>query len=756
MHLVRLTLLICLAAGPVRAQEPVLGFDTESSQALRTLESDYASRIRPENLRDWMQTMTTRPHHAGSPKASDNAELMASLFESWGYDTRIETFYVLFPTPTMRRLEMEQPVRFEATLDEEVFGDPEIVAAIQEEGLPPFNAYSADGLVIGELVYVNQGLPSDYEELERRGIDVTGKIVIARYGGSWRGIKPKVAAERGAVGCIIYNDPDADGYAQGAGFPEGAFKHPTAVQRGSVMDMPLRAGDPLTPGRGATRNAKRLKVEDADTIMKIPVLPISQADAEPLMRALDGPVAPESWRGALPLTYRLGGGGSTKVTLETEFNWDLVPAHNVIAVMEGSEYPDQWIVRGNHHDAWVIGARDPISGLVTLLEQARAFSELADNGWQPKRSIVFCAWDAEEPALLGSVEWVEHHAKELRDKAVAYVNTDGTSRGFLYIGGSHSLETLGAAVAREVQDPDTGVTLAERWRANVFANGTEEEKARAKTQDMWLYPLGSGSDYSGFLQHLGIACFNVSFGGHGQGGEYHTAFDTFDHYTRFVDPDFTYGAALTDVCGRLTLRLADADVLPFDFTAAAAEIRRYVDEVVKLADTKRTEVEAFNEAVEHDYFRLANDPVKPFVEPAPKPMVPHFNFAPIQNAMDRLDAAVERYDGLRDGLLSGTIALSLNEQAELNRIVFQSERAFLNPDGLPRRPWFRHMIYAPGFYTGYGVKTLPGVREGIEEEHYDEAQEQVFQTAAAIDRFAAAIDEASAVLEQARTGGEDT
>lgn len=746
---VRLVLAACLLTTSVWAQNGLFGFGQEAGQRHQALEDTYSDAIEPDNLRKWMQEMTTRPHHAGSPKAKENAEFIASLFESWGFDTRIETFHVLFPTPQIRRLELEQPFVFEASLEENLFGDAETVDAIRKEGLPPFNAYSADGLVTGELVYVNQGLPADYEELERRGIDVRGKIVLARYGGSWRGIKPKVAAEKGAIGCLIFNDPEADGYTQGAGFPDGAFKHSTAVQRGSVMDMPLRAGDPLTPGRGATKNAKRLAVDDSDTIMKIPVLPISQADAEPLLRALDGPVAPAEWRGALPVTYRLGGGGATKITLETKFNWDLVPAYNVVAVMHGGEFPDQWIVRGNHHDAWVIGARDPISGLVTVLEQARVFSELAKTGWQPKRSIVFCAWDAEEPALLGSVEWVEEHSKELTEKAVAYVNTDGNSRGFLYIGGSHTLETMAAEVAKTIDDPETGVSLAERWRANVFANGTPEQQKRAKSQeDIWLYPLGSGSDYSGFLQHLGIACFNVSFGGHGRGGEYHTAFDTFEHYTRFVDPDFAYGAALVDVCGRLTLRLADAEVLPFDFKSAAAEIRRYADEIMKLADDKRTEVETFNEAVENNYFQLANDPEEPFVAPEKKVPVPHFNFAPLQNAVDRLDESIERYNELRLALLNGEIALPAADWVELNEVIYGSERAFLNPEGLPRRPWFRHMIYAPGFYTGYGVKTLPGIREGIEEEQYGEAQEQVFTTAAAIERFADAVDAAGEILDR--------
>ena len=475
--------------------------------------------------------------------------------------------------------------------------------------MPPFNAYSADGDVVGDLVYVNQGLPKDYEELERHGIDVRGKIVIARYGGSWRGIKPKVAAEKGAVGCIIYNDPSEDGFAHGDAYPNGAFKHDTAVQRGSVIDLPLRPGDPLTPGYGATKDARRLKVSESDTIMKIPVLPICYEDALPFFRALKGPLAPASWRGAMPTTYRLGGDDSTKVRLKLEFNWDLVPAYNVIARLEGSLHPDQWILRGNHHDAWVVGARDPISGVVAVLEQARAIGELAKTGWRPQRTLVFCLWDAEEPGLLGSTEWVEQHAKELREKAVCYINTDGNARGFLRVQGSHSLERLVTEVAGAVTDPQTGVSVAERWRAMRRVRGTAEQKKQARSQTFFpVGALGSGSDYTAFLHHLGISSLDVRFGGEGIGGEYHTMFDTYDHFSRFIDPEFDYEVALTQVCGRLMLRLAQADDLPFDFQPTVREIEQYIVEAEKLVDTMREETAETNQLIEEGLFELADDP----------------------------------------------------------------------------------------------------------------------------------------------------
>lgn len=736
------------AVAPASAQDsPMVGFKETSAQAQRELEAQYDAHLEVSNLRRWMKQMTDRPHHAGSPKAKENAEFIAALFEEWGYETEIEVFYVLFPTPKHRELVLLEPNRFVAKLIEPVIEGDSVAQAIIEEGLPPYNAYSADGDVTAELVYVNQGLPRDYEELERRGIDVKGKIVLARYYGSWRGIKPKVAYEKGAIGCIIYNDPEDDGFYQGDGYPEGAFKHPAAVQRGSVMDLPVRPGDPLTPMYGATKDAKRLTVEEAETIMKIPCLPISYEDALPLMKALGGPLAPESWRGAMPVTYRIGP-GPAKVHLKLEFNWDLVPAYNVIARMQGSTFPDEWVIRGNHHDAWVVGASDPISGMITLMEQARATGELAKTGWQPKRTLIFAAWDIEEPALLGSTEWVEHHAEELRAKAVAYINTDGNSRGFLGIGASHAFEQLSSQIAFEVTDPQTEVSVGERWRSAQLVDGTDDEKKKAKAnpKEFSVSALGSGSDYAAFLQHLGIASFNVGFGGEGEGGEYHSNFDTFDHYTRFKDPSFEYGIASIQVCGRLMLRLAQADVLPFQFTGTAKAISTYVDEVVEMTDKKRKETEERNSLIDEGHYARALDPTKGVGPPKREDPVPHINFAPLLNARDALTESADAYEKALKAVLAGEKTLSAREQSKLNRIVYQSERAFIRKEGLPRRPWSRHLIYAPGFYTGYGVKTLPGVREAIEERSWDEAEEFIDITAAAITKFAKEVDRAEKIL----------
>ncbi len=745
-------ILICslgVAAEVFAEDAPALyGFVPSRSADQLKREETYAAALDGKTMRGWMQRMTARPHHMGSAQAEANAQYMAELFRSWGYETEIETFYVLFPTPKTRELRQLRPLPFEASLQEVIIGQDSAAEALRAEALPPFNAYSADGEVTGELVYVNRGIPEDYEELERRGIDVKGKIVIARYGGSWRGIKPKVAAEHGAIGCLIYNDPGDDGYAQGAAYPNGAFKHDSAVQRGSVMDLPMRVGDPLTPGRGATKNARRLNINKAETIMKIPVLPISSLDAEPLLRTLDGPVAPDEWRGALPVTYRLGGGGGTVVRLKMAFNWDIVPIHNVVARMAGSERPDEWVIRGNHHDAWVIGARDPMSGLVPMLEQARGFAELAKTGWRPKRTLVFCAWDGEEPGLLGSTEWAEHHAKDLIKHAVAYINTDGSSRGFLSVLGSHALETVAADVATRVKDPTTGVTVSERRRSATLVNGSpEDKKEAATTADLRMGALGSGSDYTPFLQHLGIPSCDIRFVGHGEGGEYHTCFDTFDHFTKFVDPKFEYEVALADVVGRMTLRLLDADVVPFDFQRTAATFSKYVDEVVKLADKTREDTEAFNKLVAENRFALVADPDVPFVAPKPKDEMPYLNFAPLLNARDALTEAAKGYAAVLKPVLAGEKTLSADQIAALDRLVFQAEQELIAKDGLPRRPWYRHLVYAPGFYTGYGVKTLPGPREAIEERHWDEAQGQIDLAAEAFERFSAAITSAQDLIE---------
>lgn len=714
-----------------------MGFSSETSQAQRAAEAKFDSYLNANNLRDWLKRLSARPHHLGSPYGKENAEFIAAQFKSWGYDTQIESFEVLFPTPKTRLVEMTAPEKFTLRLNEPTLKE-DVTSGQQDEQLPTYNAYSVDGDVTGPLVYVNYGVPADYDELERRGIDVKGKIVISRYGGSWRGIKPKVAAEHGAVGCIIYSDPRNDGYYQGDVYPRGSYRNEHGVQRGSVMDMPLHPGDPLTKGVGATKDAKRIDIKGAPTLTKIPVLPISYSDALPLLKNLDGAVVPENWRGALPTTYRFGGKTPT-VRLKLEFNWDIKPIYNVIAKMAGSERPDQWILRGNHHDAWVNGADDPLSGEVAMMEEARGIAELAKTGWRPKRTIVYCSWDAEEQGLIGSTEWVETHADELRQKAAVYINTDSNGRGFLGIGGSHTLEKFINEVGRDIPDPQVKMSVWERARAQAIVEGSPAQRAEAMSRDdLRIYALGSGSDFTPFIQHLGIASLNIGFGGEDGGGSYHSIYDSYDHYTRFGDPGFAYGIALAKVCGHAVLRLASADTLPFEFTNFADTVGQYVNEVTKLTDTMREETKTMNQMVASGMWKAVQDPKETFVAPKQRENVPHLNFAPLQNALAKLKDSSVAYKQASAGKQP-----SAATQKQLDEILYKTERALTRREGLPRRDWFTHQIYAPGFYTGYGVKTLPGVREAIEQRDWREASEQIAIVARTIESFAAEIDRAA-------------
>lgn len=717
--------------------ERLLGFGVEASTAQRAIEARFDDLLSPLDQDEWLRALSAKPHHVGSTAGRENARYIAGLFESWGFDVEIEEYEILLPTPATRELHLIGPRGYEASLEEDpIPTDPD--TTVRDELLPPYNAFSRDGEVEGELVFVNYGIPEDYEMLERHGIDVRGKIAIAKYGKSWRGIKPKLAGEKGAIGAIIYSDPADDGYALGDVYPKGPFKHESGVQRGSVMDMPTYPGDVLTPGIGATKKAKRLKLEDSPTITKIPVLPISQRDALPLLAALDGAVVPPEWRGALPITYHLGP-GPARVRLKVKFNWDRVTAYNVIARLEGDTWPDEWIIRGNHHDGWNHGAADPVSGMVAMLAEAKSVAALAKAGNRPARTIVYAAWDAEEPGLIGSTEWAEHHADDLREHAVAYLNTDSNSRGFASVGGSHVLERFLNQVIEDVMDPQTDISLKERKKSHLLVNASDD-KAREeaeKRDDLRIYPMGSGSDYTPFLQHLGIASANLGFGGEGEGGSYHTLYDTYEHYTTWRDPGLVYGVALSKVGGRATLRLANSPRLPFEFAGFADNISLYVSELEELANRMRKETALTNRLLENGSYEAALDPTKTLGPPAHEAPVPHFNFAPLKNALLRLqEAAVEYEDVMRDSDVSS---------AEINGLLYTSERLLTREHGLQGRPWYKHHIYAPGFYTGYGVKTIPGVREAIEQREYDGVGAQIALAAEVLNDMAARIETIAAM-----------
>lgn len=712
-----LSVILVLQSVLTFAQSSIIGFEADQVGQQKALEAEFDTMLSADNLDQWMKFMSAEPHYLGTEYGRKNAEWMVKQFKSWGYEAKIETYQVLFPYPKVRLLELIAPEKYKAKLTAvPVAGD-----AYTDQGdalLPSYNAFSTDGDVTAELVFVNYGIPADYEELEKRGIDVKGKIVIAKYYGSWRGIKPKLAAEKGAIGCIIYSDPKDDGFYAGDVYPKGAFKNATGVQRGSVMDMPLYPGDVLTPGYGATKNVKRLDRKDAPTITKIPVLPISYEDALPLLAALEGQVAPSSWRGALPITYHIGP-GPAKVHLKLTFDWQLQPAHNVIATLKGTDFPDQWVIRGNHHDAWVHGAADPVSGMVALLEEARAVGMLAKAGKKPKRTLIYCAWDAEEPGLIGSTEWVEDHLEELQQKTVAYINTDGNGRGFLGVGGSHSLQAMVKEVAADVIDPQKGVSVAERLGARDLLNGGDGNPG--------LYALGSGSDYTPFIQHAGIAALNIGFGGENSGGEYHTIYDTYEHFKRFKDPGMVYGIALAKTAGRIVLRLANAEVLPFEFEAWHTTVQGYLTEINALINTMRGAVEQHNNFIDKKVFSLTADPKKPFNQPIRKIFVPYVDFSPLHNALANLKVTIDA--------LEGKSLVSLTSKGTLNDKLMHAEQVLTFASGLPRREWYRHQIYAPGFYTGYGVKTLPGVREAIEQENWEECQSQVTILATTLQNF---------------------
>jgi len=737
-----------LAAAPSSVSD-LHGYSADAAKAEREWEAKFRAIPSPDSLREYMRHLAARPHHVGSPYDKANAEWILAKFKSFGLDAQIETFDVLFPTPKERVVELVAPTKFVAKLQEPaVPGDP--TSSQEAEQLPTYNAYSVDGDVTAPLVYVNYGVPADYDRLERLGISVKGAIVIARYFGSWRGIKPKVAAEHGAVGCLIYSDPREDGYVQGDVYPRGPWRPRDGVQRGSVMDMPVYPGDPLTPGVGATKDAKRLAQSEAQTITKIPVLPISYGDAEPLLAALTGPMAPQEWRGGLGITYHVGP-GPAKVHLRVKSDWSLKPLYDVIARIPGASAPDEWIIRGNHHDAWVNGAQDPISGQVPLLEEARAYGALLKQGWKPRRTIVYAAWDGEEPALLGSTEWVETHADELAHKAVAYLNSDTNGRGYLGVAGSHTLEEFINDVSRDIEDPETRLTVWKRHQLNDVANARSlevREEARRRA-NLRIGALGSGSDYTPFLQHAGIASLNLGYGGEDGGGIYHSIYDDFKWFTAFDDTSFVYGRALAQTMGTAVMRLADAELLPYDFTGLAETVGRYAREVQKLLNDKQDSVREQNRQIDEGVFTATNDPREPLVPPKREEIPPYLNFAPLDNAVDALTRAAERYQkALTKAEANGGAALSKTDLKALNATLLQSERALTLADGLPRRPWYRHQIYAPGFYTGYGVKTLPGVREAIEQKNWREADDQVPRLARTLGAETDVINRAAEQLEK--------
>ena len=724
------------------------GYGAQSSQAERDWEKKFQQGIVAANLREYMQKLTAHPHHVGSPYDEELANWILSKFQAWGFDAHIETFQVLFPTPKERVVEMLEPTPFRARLQEPpVPGDP--TSYQTSDQLPTYNAYSADGDVTAPLVYVNYGNREDYEQLDRLGISVKGAIVIARYGSNWRGTKPKVAAEHGAIGCLIYSDPRDDGFFNGDAYPEGGWRPREGVQRGSVMDTD-HPGDPLTPGVGATPDAKRLAIKDAKTITRIPVLPLSWGDAQPLLAALHGPVAPEAWRGALPITYHVGP-GPAKVHLKVASNWDLKPVRDVIATLHGSEAPGEWVIRGNHYDAWVNGADDPISGMVTVLEEARVLGDLHKGGWNPRRTIIYCAWDGEEPGLLGSTEWVETHQDDLSRHAVAYINSDSNGRGFFFAAGTHDLESFINGVERDVVDPEKQISVWERARlSRIGKAATAEERAELRQRsNLRIGALGDGSDYTAFQDHVGVSALDIGFDGEAEADAYHSIYDDFTWWTSFVNPDFSYGRALAQTGGTAIMRLADAGLIPYEYSGQAETIGQFVADLEKLLKNKQDEIKERNQEIEEGVFTALADPQKISVPPPVKTVPPYLNFAPLKNGVESLKRSSERYQAAYAKWEKSGTDLPPDVAAALNVDLLKIQRAFLTERGLPERPWFKHQVYAPGAYTGYGAKPIAAVREYMDQEKWKEAEGQVPIVGQVLENVAAAINHAAERLEAA-------
>ncbi len=748
----------CAGAAPGgtdRADTVMLGFSAGRAVRQLSLEQRFDALLDPADQREWLKQMSSQPNHVGSPHDKANAEFMLAKFREWGWDARIETFSVLYPTPKRESLQLIAPDTYTATLVEPpVPGD---ATSALDGALPPYNVFGGDGDVTAELVYVNYGMPDDYKALARRGIDVRGKIVIARYGSGWRGLKPKLAQQHGAIGCLIYSDPQDDGYGAGDAYPKGGWRPADGVQRGSVADMQQYPGDPLTPGVGSTKDAKRLEPKDAKTILKIPVLPISYADATPLLKALDGPMAPPEWRGGLPIAYHIGA-GAAKVHLVVQSDWQQKPVYDVIAVMKGSSEPDQWIIRGNHHDGWVFGAWDPLSGNVAMMAEIKAIGALAKQGWRPQRTLVYASWDGEEPGLLGSTEWVETHAQELQGKAVAYINSDTNGHGFLDVAGSHSLQHLVNQVTAGVGDPETNVSVHERSRAKMLVDGAADNarpsakmvaKLAANGGDLPIDALGSGSDYSAFLEHLGIASLNLGFTGEDDDpGIYHSRYDSFDHYVRFGDPGFVYGVALSKVAGHIALRMADADMLPMRFGDFSDTLDRYVVELHDLVDATRKATDQQHKLLDAHAYDLVADPARPILPPERDSDMPTIDLAPLDLASKRLKQSAQAFEAAYAARAADGFKLAPAQQRAIDAAMARMEQALTDPDGLPTRGWFKHMVYAPGMLTGYGVKTVPGVREAIESRRWDEAGNYAAITARVLDGYSAQLDRLTALLKK--------
>ncbi len=704
MRILWIFLLAFALAGLVSSQN-IPGFTPDHSGAQNRLEANFLKLPKAQNNRKYLHFLTEEPHLAGTPASKRVAEYLRDQYRSWGFDAHLAEYRVYLPQPKKIEIELVEPDSVKLNLRENNWiGDKD---SYDSRAVTPFNGYSPSGDVTAQVVYANRGLPGDYERLAELGVEVKNKIVIVRYGGSFRGVKAQVAESHGAAGLIIYSDPADDGYMKGDVYPRGPMRPAEAIQRGSLLYIFKYAGDPLTPGVAAKGKVKRLPTAQAGNVPHIPTTPISYGEARKILTALAGPEVPDGWQGGLPFRYHVGP-GPAKIRLNLDFEYKIRPIYDVIARIDGSEEPDKWVIVGNHHDAWVYGAVDPNSGTSALLEAGRSIGELLKTGWRPKRTIIFAHWDGEEPGLIGSTEWVEEHYAELREHAAVYFNVDvGVAGPNFSASAVPSLDGFISDIVKKITDPASGNSVFAKWWQR------QHSKQAAKLKNMVpdsasvrIGRLGSGSDYTAFLDHAGISALSMGF--RGRYGVYHSILDNFYWMSHWGDPTFKYHAAMSKITGLAVLRFAQADILPFDFA-------RYAETLLQHARNLKS-------AWKEKYDSVALD------------------LTPLESKIEKWQKlTVELNKKIKSALAKG------ESFARLNELLMETERDFTTEPGLPGREWFKHRIYAPGFYTGYASKPLPGIAETVEQKKINIARQELQELERRID---AVIQTTEAALKQ--------
>jgi N-acetylated-alpha-linked acidic dipeptidase len=701
------------------------GFTSEGSTTERRWEEEFRALPAPNSAREHLRRLTAEPHVAGTKEDYATAVYVRDHIRSYGISSELKEYDVLLPYPKQPSIvELISPRRERLAVKEAaIAADP---SSSNLKIIPLFNGYSPSGDVTAPLVYVNYGLPPDYEALKKLGVEVKGKIAIARYGNSFRGVKAKVAEDHGAIGLIIYSDPADDGYMQGDVYPKGPWRPPSSAQRGSVQFLSTAPGDPLTPGKPAVPGVPRLKMEEVTTLPRIPVQPISYGDARRLLEPLRGPVRPKGFQGGLPFPYHVGGTEYVRVHLKTLMDYQVRKIWNVVSRIDGDEEKDRWVIMGNHRDAWTFGAVDPNSGTTAMLEAARGFGALLKKGWKPRRTIVLCSWDGEEYGLLGSTEWVEENADELKEKAVAYLNVDSAVSGSNFGASSvPSMWKLIRGATRDIKDPKTGQTVYKQWQERSQDQMPDPEMTNAEAgsdtpiAEARIGALGSGSDFTPFLQHLGIPSSDMGFGG--DYGVYHSAYDSFYWMSHFGDPNFVYHVAAAQLWGTVAMRLADAAALPLDYRDYASEVRNFFNETMKTA-RRRKLASAFDEKPMLSALQSFAEEAER-VEKARQETVGEIERTRVE-ANDRQPRAVARLQRINEALL-------------------RVERSLIDERGLRGRTWYTHQIYAPGTYTGYAAQPLPDFRQALDDRNTANAKE-------ALERIVAALNRATETLRKAR------